>query len=217
MPLITIIIEFLWHGKRVSVRVMLTMLPIVFGVTLATLGDFSYTHVGLFLTILGSVLASIKGIVTNIVQVGKLKLHPYDLLMRMSPLALMQTVLYGYFTGELSRVYEFLQADMNATLVVVLLVNGMIAFGLNVASFTANKMTNALAMGVAGNVKQVLSILLAISIFSLSITFTNGVGILFTLVGGAMYTFVVISGQSSNPMVQISDYLKVPSEATIPK
>jgi hypothetical protein len=38
--------------------------------------------------------------------------------------------------------------------------NGAIAFGLNVVSFTANKKTGALTMSVAANVKQVLTIVL---------------------------------------------------------
>ena len=38
-----------------------------------------------------------------------------------------------------------------------------------------------------GNVKQVLSIVLAVIIFDLSITATNGLGILLTLAGGAWY------------------------------
>jgi hypothetical protein len=55
-------------------------------------------------------------------------------------------------------------------------------------SFTANKKTSALTMTVAGNVKQVLSIVLAVIIFNLTITYMNLLGILLTLAGGAWYT-----------------------------
>jgi hypothetical protein len=40
---------------------------------------------------------------------------------------------------------------------------------------------------LTGNVKQVLSIVLAVVIFDLSITAMNGLGILLTLAGGAWY------------------------------
>lgn len=40
----------------------------------------------------------------------------------------------------------------------------------------------------AGNVKQVLTIVLSVVIFNLRITPLNGVGILLTLAGGAWYT-----------------------------
>lgn len=87
-----------------------------------------------------------------------------------------------------------------------LLFNGCIAFGLNIVSFTANKKAGALSMTVAGefrpfhpspftyleiaNIKQVLTILFAVLLFDLSITWMNGLGIVFTLIGGAWYGVV---------------------------
>eukprot|EP00842_Homolaphlyctis_polyrhiza_P001477 jgi/Hompol1/232/HPOL_001866-RA len=188
VPLFTMIMEYFMFRKSFSYAVSITMIPIVLGVSLATIGDYSFTGMGLLLTILGAVLAALKGIVTNFVQVGKLKLHPLDLLLRMSPLALIQTLFYSFLTGELREVAIFVNEDLSTVILFVLLINGAIAFGLNVSSFTANKMTSALTMGVAGNVKQVLSIVISVVIFNITVTFTNGIGILLTLIGGAMYT-----------------------------
>lgn len=143
---------------------------------------------GFVLTVLGTVLAAIKTVVTNRVQVGRLKLHPLDLLLRMSPLAFIQTMIYSYVTGEMTEVVEFCQTKLTFSVILALLINGIIAFFLNVVSFTANKKTSALTMTVAGNVKQVLSIVLAVMIFNLNITFMNLTGIMLTLAGGAWYT-----------------------------
>lgn len=95
-----------------------------------------------------------------------------------------------------------------------LIMNGCIAFALNIVSFTANKKAGALSMTVAGmfhtahhllrvfrgtdpslfssvaNIKQVLTILFAVFMFDLNITSTNAAGILFTLIGGAWYGYV---------------------------
>lgn len=96
-----------------------------------------------------------------------------------------------------------------------LVMNGCIAFGLNIVSFTANKKAGALSMTVAGmfhtahhllrlfretdaqnlsslvaNIKQVLTILFAVFMFDLNITTMNAAGILFTLAGGAWYGYV---------------------------
>jgi len=68
-----------------------------------------------------------------------------------------------------------------------LLLNGVMAFVLNVVSFNANRKVGPLGMSVAANVKQVLTILCAVVIFDLTITLANGVGILLTLIGGALY------------------------------
>lgn len=98
-------------------------------------------------------LAALKTVVTNRVQVGRLKLHPLDLLLRMSPLAFFQTIMYSYATGEMSRVREFYHTEFTWGLFFALLMNGIIAFFLNVVSFTANKKTSALTMTVAGNMR----------------------------------------------------------------
>jgi hypothetical protein len=95
-------------------------------------------------------------------------------------------------------------------------VNGAMAFGLNVVSFTANKKVGALSMTVAGefvsrlrkldgrvangvfvaNVKQVLTISSAVAIFNITITPTNALGIVLTLIGGAIYTAVELKERS---------------------
>ncbi|KAI8907909.1 triose-phosphate transporter family-domain-containing protein [Gorgonomyces haynaldii] len=185
VPFFTILMEYCYFQKTVSYLVIGSMIPICLGVGLATMGDYSYSIIGFWLTLLGVFLAALKGIITNKLLVGELKLHPLDLLFRMSPLALIQTLLYGFCAGELKGLESFQWSDM---VILALFLNGMIAFGLNVASFNANKHTDALSMGVAGNVKQVLSIVLSIFVFDLDITTENASGILLTLFGGAWYT-----------------------------
>lgn len=162
----------------------------ILGVALATLGEYDFTALGLFLTLLGTFLAAIKTVVTNVVQVGSLKLHPMDLLLRMSPMAFVQCVIYATMSGEMAEVARYCREDLTFTSFIALAMNGALAFFLNVVSFTANKATSALTMTVAANVKQVLSIILAVMIFNLTITAMNGFGILVTLLGGAWYTWV---------------------------
>lgn len=97
--------------------------------------------------------------------------------------------------------------QMNSRRMYALLFNGCIAFGLNVVSFTANKKSGPLTMTVAGasltaslcpahltkgfsaiaNVKQVLTIFLAVLVFDVNITPINGLGIMLTLAGGMWY------------------------------
>ena len=120
----------------------------------STYGDYYFTMWGLFLTLLGTVLAALKTVTTNVLQSGpgtRLKLHPLDLLLRMSPLAFIQCVVYSWFTGELELVRKFGATDMTKAKAVALAANGLIAFGLNVVSFTANKKAGPLTMTVAGS------------------------------------------------------------------
>ncbi|KAG8962286.1 UAA transporter [Tulasnella sp. 419] len=121
---------------------------------------------------------------------SRLKLHPLDLLLRMSPMAFVQCLIYAYFTGEAERLRIYAAHEMGYQKAMALILNGCIAFTLNVVSFTANKKTGPLTMTVAANVKQVLTILLAVTVFNIQLSPTNSIGILLTLIGGAWYASV---------------------------
>lgn len=175
-----------------------------------TFGDYYFTAWGLFLTLLGTFLAALKTVFTNILQSPapssqtsssttssnaeppaiRLQLHPLDLLTRMSPLAFIQCVFFALLTGELERVRAYSAREMSGPRALALAANGLLAFGLNVVSFTANKKVGALSITVAANVKQVLTILFAVSMFHLTITPVNALGIVLTLLGGAWYASV---------------------------
>ncbi|ORY92767.1 triose-phosphate transporter family-domain-containing protein [Leucosporidium creatinivorum] len=195
-PLFTILIAAAAFRKRHSRDTYLSLIPVVAGVVFATYGDYSFTAWGFILTLIGTLLAALKTIVTNRVQVGRLKLHPLDLLIRMSPLAFCQCVFFGWTSGELDRVRIYGATEMTQHKAIALAINGAIAFGLNVVSFTANKKTSALTMTVAANVKQVLTIILAVLIFNLSLNPTNLFGITLTLAGGAWYARVELLEKS---------------------
>ncbi|KZV75715.1 hypothetical protein PENSPDRAFT_647011 [Peniophora sp. CONT] len=76
------------------------------------------------------------------------------------------------------------------TLAVTLAVNAGIAFALNVTSFEANRRAGAVAMGVASNVKQALTVLAALALFDFSLAGPGLAGVALTLGGGALYARV---------------------------
>lgn len=102
----------------------------------------------------------------------RLEIHPLDLLTRMSPLAFVQCMIYSYLSGELDQLrtsgvhspntrdaspYGCLRAvdtelvgGITVPCLLVLLLNGGIAFGLNVVSLSANGKVGPLSMTVAG-------------------------------------------------------------------
>ena len=135
----------------------------------STYGDYYFTFLGLLLTLLGTFLAALKTIYTNVLQSSpksqrihrplvalpappRLALHPLDLLTRTSPLACALCLFYAFASGELGRARSSLAPTTLEGLVRVLVIlgNGVIAFGLNVVSLSANKRVGALNMTVAG-------------------------------------------------------------------
>ncbi|KAI8319265.1 TPT-domain-containing protein, partial [Martensiomyces pterosporus] len=197
VPVFTVLMSIVLGSRGYSRSTYLSLVPVVVGVGMATYGDYSFTVVGFLLTLLGTVLAAAKTVVTNTILVGgnRLELSAFDLLYQLSPLALVQTLAWSVATGEFSRVVEFtrsLEATERggAALVGALLVNGSIAFVLNIASFTANKKTGPLAMTVTGNIKVVLTVVLGCVLFNTSLAPLSMVGTATTLAGGALYSAV---------------------------
>ena len=136
----------------------------------STYGDYYFTAYGFLLTLLGTLLAAIKTIYTSILQSSpsgqpppifrylvppRLHLHPLDLLTRMAPLAFIQCVTLSYLSGELERVRHWSTQELTPWTAVALGLNGAIAFGLNIVSFTANKKAGPLSMTVAGTFSRV--------------------------------------------------------------
>jgi len=194
-PFFTVIIYRAVFGKTYSRATYISLIPVVAGVGFATAGDYYFTAIGFILTLLGAFLAALKTVVTNRIQTSGLKLMPLELLYRMSPLAFVQTLVYAYFAGELSSAQTYVAKQLGRREFIILLMNGVIAFALNVISFTANKKTGALTMTVAANVKQILTIVLSIMFWGLAVSWLNGIGIVLTLAGGAWYAKVELESK----------------------
>lgn len=163
------------------------------GIVMTSLDEMDnvyFSWLGFWLTLLGVVLSSAKGIVTNVLMVGPLKLHPLEVIWRMAIPSCLQCIVYSCLLGEAKEMIAWIRTHAESSVAMSLLLNGFLAFLLNWVSFTANKKTSALSMTVAGNVKQTLSILLAIYIFSTPVTLLSASGILVTMLGAAWYSWL---------------------------
>ncbi|KAJ7870367.1 TPT-domain-containing protein [Mycena leptocephala] len=200
-PIFTIFFSDLFFGAQCSQSKKTSLIPVVAGVGLATFGDYYFNDAGLCLTMLGTIVAALKMIFTNFLQTPTPTVEkstssrlyfssPFDLLFFLSPLVLIQCIFLAHYTGELTRVRDYTLQEMSSFKAMALLVNGCIAFGLNVVSLSANRRVGALGMTVAANVKQVLTIVCTVVIFNLTITVLNAVGIVLTLVGGVWYAWI---------------------------
>lgn len=168
----------------------------------STVGDYYATFAGFFMTLLGVVLASVKTVATNRLMTGSLKLSALEVLLRMSPLAAIQCIVYAFITGEVDKFREsYVSGQFSSTFGAALLVNAATAFLLNVVGFQANKMAGALTITVCGNVKQALTILLGIILFHVQVGLLNAVGMLITIAGAVWYSKVELDNKRAKASV----------------
>ena len=92
---ITCVLEYFAQGKKATCTVVLSLVPVIVGVALACAGEYGFTVLGALMTLLGVVLSATKGVVTNVVLVGTVKLHPFDLLLRMACMCAVECILWA--------------------------------------------------------------------------------------------------------------------------
>jgi Triose-phosphate Transporter family len=180
----------------------LSLGPVIFGVILATHGGrHDASFVGLLVTFLGAVSAVLKTIATHTLQTH-LDIKSSELIRQTAPLALLWSLGMAYHYEETFR-FTHLPKLKNlasgepwtwltiSSLGGLMLVNALLAAGLNLASFEANRRCGPVSMGVAANLKQVVILLIPL---------TSGkgpkpgpqvfVGGMMTVAGGMWYAFV---------------------------
>ena len=160
------------------------------------LADLKCSFLGFFITVAGVVLAGLKAVMTNKLMVNSsTRLHPVDLLAKTTPVALILGILCAALAGELVRMPKWVVSQGPSTknyLAAFLALNGSMAFFLNWISFVANRYTSPLTMAVAANLKQALSVILAIKAFNTAMSPINASGMIITLIGAAWYSLIVV-------------------------
>jgi len=190
-PVFAILIHRTLFSRSYSTSTYLSLIPLVMGVGLCSYGDYYFTPIGFMYTLAGTILAATKTIVTNRMMTGSLALPALEILLRMSPLAALQSLAFAYYTGELSAFSSWVEAGHLTNFTILALVgNGMIAFLLNVSSFQTNKLAGALTITVCGNLKQCLTIICGIFLFNVKVSPLNALGMVFALLGAAWYSKV---------------------------
>lgn len=214
-PAVAVLIYRVYYSRTYSMATYLSLIPLILGAGLVTYGDYYFTPLGLVLTLFGVVLAAIKTIVSNRLMTGTLALPALELLLRMSPVAAAQTLLYSISTGEAHDFVAFVRAGkLTPAQGLALAGNGVLAFLLSVASLYTNKLAGALTMTVCANLKQCLTVLLGIVLFDVKVGVLNGYGMVVTLAGAAIYSKVELNlrGKVTADMVKGGRYQIADSE-----
>ena len=188
VPAFTVLLQVFVMGQSFSPKTYLTLIPVVGGVAIASVAEASFSMAGFLAALLASTFTATQAIVSGIL-LQNLRLDPFNLVYRMSPIALLLLAPYALVRefGQISTEWKY-AGDVRMW--GLLCISGMIAFLLNGATFLAIKRTSPLTYTVAGNFKVILSIGISVALFGNPFYFINAVGCVIAVAGVLWYNLV---------------------------
>ena len=126
---------------------------------------------------------------TNTLLTGDLKLHPFEALLYLCPLAAALSLLYACISGELWTVITFYDRGLVSWSTLFLAVtNAILASVQNLSSFHTNKIAGALNMAFVANLKQVCTIVLAFMFLPTQNSLLGSIGVVVILLSAWCYS-----------------------------
>jgi drug/metabolite transporter (DMT)-like permease len=136
------------------------------GVALTSVGESYFSWTGFTFQCLGILAESSRLVLTNLIM-KTLKLDPLSSLYYIAPLC-------SLFTGIACLIFEAqdlpLERMQTTDFMLIMLVNGLVAFTLNVAVVLLISNSSALVLTLAGIIKDILLVFLSVTVFGSPVT-----------------------------------------------
>ncbi|XP_021296431.1 probable sugar phosphate/phosphate translocator At1g12500 isoform X2 [Herrania umbratica] len=175
--------------RKESAEVYFALLPVVFGIVLASNSEPLFNLFG-FLVCIGSTAGrALKSVVQGILLTSEAeKLHSMNLLLYMAPMAAMILLPFTlYIEGNVARV-TLEKARSDSFIIFLLLGNATVAYLVNLTNFLVTKHTSALTLQVLGNAKAAVAAFVSVMIFRNPVTVMGMTGFAVTVMGVVLYS-----------------------------
>lgn len=188
-PFFTAIFAFLITCRKESGEVYLALLPVVFGIVLASNSEPLF-HLFGFLVCVGSTAGrALKSVVQGILLTSEAeKLHSMNLLLYMAPMAALILLPFTlYIEGNVAAVTAE-KAKGDPYIAFLLIGNATVAYLVNLTNFLVTKHTSALTLQVLGNAKAAAAAVVSVLIFRNPVTVMGMTGFAVTIMGVVLYS-----------------------------
>lgn len=188
-PFFTAIFAFVITCKKESGEVYLALLPVVFGIVLASNSEPLF-HLFGFLVCVGSTAGrALKSVVQGLLLTSEAeKLHSMNLLLYMAPMAALILLPFTlYIEGNVLAI-TLEKAKTDSFIVFLLIGNATVAYLVNLTNFLVTKHTSALTLQVLGNAKAAVAAIVSVLIFRNPVTVMGMAGFGVTVMGVVLYS-----------------------------
>ncbi|VUZ96334.1 phosphoenolpyruvate/phosphate translocator, putative [Plasmodium vivax] len=197
-PLFAAFFSYFLMNNRMSVYTYSSLLPIVFGVSLASIKELSFTYKALYSTLSANVLSTMRAIEAkimmdkNLEKLGK-HLTPENIfaLLTLSSAIFLTPALY-LDAHKWKDAYAYLMENKDVLKVLGrhVLMSGVWFYLYNQLSFISLNRLNHITHAVASTVKRVFLILTSYFIFGTKFSFLGGLGSTMAVSGTFLYSLV---------------------------
>lgn len=167
MPLFTITLTRLLLGTHHSTLTYLSLIPIITGVSIASITEMNFNLIGLTTALLSTLAFSLQNIYSKQV-LQKTKLHQFELLFILAKLSFL------FFTP----VWFLLDFNISYDVEIVfyLFFDGFLSFLQNILAFSFLNLVSPLGYSVANASKRIFIIGVSVVVFRNQVGFSNWVG-----------------------------------------
>ncbi|GAA6058957.1 hypothetical protein JCM10212_002909 [Sporobolomyces blumeae] len=186
-PLLTLALSVLFFSSRTTLRTASSLLLVLLGISFTSMHE-AWLSLGSLLVILSTVLLAAKSLLTTHLLSNRFRLHPLDVLARMSPLSMIHCALFAVANGEVQKLATFVQSpDCTREHLLEIVLNGVLSFGVVVLGLVAERRTRPPALAISSQAAQATTIVVSTLIFGLSMSPLNFLGVGLVLAGGVLY------------------------------
>ena len=168
-PVPVLILSFLVGREKPSIVQFFIVIVVSAGVTLSSIGELEFSTVGFLIQISAVLLDSIRGIIMDL-MLKDLQLDSLSLLYYTSPISSC-LIFTGFLMFEASSFN--LMNMLTPSLCFMLLLNGLLAFFLNIAVIYLVGSTSAMVMSISGPLKDIFIVCISVTMFDTPVTLTQ--------------------------------------------
>ena len=185
-----------------------------FGISIAVFASTEISYVGIFLVLGAAACGGIRWVLvqkllsTSTPHASNSMLSIYYF----SPYSALSILPFGFFNlfSFLSSDYYHSSTTTNLWITFGLIVTGgIIAFYLILTEVYLVQITSSLTLGVLGQVKEMVQIVLSIVVFRDSVNFKNGIGVVIALAGVWWYKSIKILERQNDTKIEYSSLAQV--------
>ncbi|KAH1012568.1 solute carrier family 35 member E1 homolog [Dendroctonus ponderosae] len=186
MPLFTVILSRLIMGEKQTLKVYISLIPIIGGVAIATLTEISFNMVGLVCALISTAGFSLQHIFSKKV-LKDTKVHHLRLLHILGRLALIMFLPIWLYADFLNVIQDKAKTYQNYRIIILLFLDGVLNFLQNVIAFSVLHMVTPLTYAVANCSKRIFVIGLSLFILGNPVTSMNVLGMFMAIFGMLYY------------------------------